>query len=159
MNMGDIKLMKKDSIVQLDFSSYENKDKFYIPDKIKKRNKNIKKNYISNKNKLFISRLKKFRKKNNENIGSKTNSIIYNINESADLPLFSKRKNNFFLEESNYSNSGQNSFNAKNNKSIYINKPINFKSNSIKVDNLKNNNLPKIKFIPQIEKKSNSVFY
>ena len=159
MNMGDIKLMKKDSIVQLDFSSYENKDKFYIPDKIKKRNKNIKKNYISNKNKLFISKLKKFRKKNNENIGSKTNSIIYNINESADLPLFSKRKNNFFLEESNYSNSGQNSFNAIYNKSIYINKPINFKSNSIKVDNLKNNNLPKIKFIPQIEKKSNSVFY
>lgn len=159
MNMDNIKLMKKDSIVQLDFSSYEDKDKFYSPDKIKKRNKNIKKNYISNKNKLFISRLKKYRKKNNENIGSKTNSIIYNINESADLPLFSKRKNNFFLEESNYSNSGQNSFNAKNNKSIYINKPINFKSNSIKVDNLKNNNLPKIKFIPQIEKKSNSVFY
>jgi hypothetical protein len=96
MNMGDIKLMKKDSIVQLDFSSYEDKDKFYSTDKIKKRNKNIKKNYISNKNKLYISKLKKFRKKNNENIGSKTNSIIYNINESADLPLFSKRKNNFF---------------------------------------------------------------
>lgn len=152
INCNNIKLIKKNSIVQLDFSSFENKDRFYLFDKIKKRNSNNKNNYANNKNKKMTSKLKKYTTVNKENEFSKINN--YDINESSDLPIFSNRKSNSFYEESKYSCAGRNS-----NKGIYpksisiIHKPINYNLNFIKSRFFKINKFPIIKYISHNAKK------
>ena len=154
INSNTIKLIKKNSIVQLDFSSFVNKDRFYLFDKIKKSNSNNKNNYVNNKNKRMISKLKKYATLNKENDFSKINN--YDINESTDLPIFSNKKNNSFYEESKYSVAGHN---PNYTKGIYpklvsiIHKPINYNLNFLKARFTKINRLPKIKYFSLNAKK------
>ena len=157
INNKSIKLIRKNSIVQLDFSSFENKDKYYLFDKMKKRNSNNKNKYPNYKNNKMLSKLKKYATVNKENDFSRINN--YDINESTDLPILSNRKNNSFYEESKYLYAGENQNSIKGiyPKSVsFMNKPINYNLNFRKPRFFKVNKFPKIKYVYQYSKKSNS---
>lgn len=162
---NNIKLIKKNSIVQLDFSSFDNKDykdRYYLFDKIIKRNSDNKKNYANNKNKKLISKLRKHGPGNKENDISISKINKYDINESIDLPKFAYRKSNSFFEESKYSGAEQNSpkgIYPKSNAINSIHKPIGYNLKFIEAHFFKKKHFPKFKFFSQNEKKSNSLYY
>ena len=161
-NNNNIKFIKKNSIVQLDFSFFDNKDykdRYYLFDKIIKRNSDNKKSYVNNKNKKWISKLKKYGTGNKENDTSISKINKYDINESTDLPKFAYRRNNSFFEESKYSGEEQNSpkgIYPKSNAINSIHKPIGYNLKFIKAHFFKKKHFPKFKFFSQNEKKSNS---
>ena len=159
INQLIVDLLIKNSIVQLDFSSFDNKDykdRYYLFDKIIKRNSDNKKNYANNKNKKLISTLRKHGPGNKENDISISKINKYDINESIDLPKFAYRKSNSFFEESKYSGAEQNSpkgIYPKSNAINSIHKPIGYNLKFIEAHFFKKKHFPKFKYFSQNEKK------
>ena len=157
---NDIILTKKDSIARINFPNYENKNK-YLFGKIKKNNNNnISNKNSSNKKVSILYKLKSIYEKNKLKDISKFNKIIYNISDKASLLRSSQKRNRSFFEESEKIPIEKENSSISIYRKIIINnkfkKPINYKLNSLRIPNIKENSISNLNTLEN-EDKLNSV--
>jgi hypothetical protein len=156
---NDIILTKKDSIARINFPNYENKNK-YLFGKIKKNNNNISNKNSSNKKVSILYNLKSIYEKSKLKDISKFNKIIYNISDKASLSRSSQKRNRSFFEESEKIPIEKENSSISIYRKIIINnkfkKPINYKLNSLRIPNIKENSISNLNTLEN-EDKLNSV--
>ena len=128
--------------------------------KIKKNNNNISNKNSSNKKVSILYNLKSIYEKSKLKDISKFNKIIYNISDKASLSRSSKKRNRSFFEESEKIPIEKENSSISIYRKIIINnkfkKPINYKLNSLRIPNIKENSISNLNTLEN-EDKLNSV--